>query len=120
MHAAPAAVPAAPQHHTGVVAQALDRAGDLARAGGERRIVRFFRLRLAQHHVLPHADPILVAQIVKRLVLIDAAAPDTQTIHIGNGRSLNKARILHAREARDIEVGRHPARALQEHRLPVD
>ena len=78
-------VVAAPQRHAGMMAQAADV---VLRFGFDVRHEIGVEAGIGaagEHEILPDGDSVFVAQIIKGIVFVDAAAPNAQHIHVGIG-----------------------------------
>ena len=73
-----------------------------------------------EHEVLPDQDPVSVAQVVERLGLVVAAAPDTDHVVVRCRRGAEQRVELGGGHARRKRVGRNPVGALGEDRHAVD
>ena len=84
--------------------------------GGVGVVLR--RLRAPGHEILPHENAALVAPVVERIGLVDAAAPDAHQVAVrlfGERERFADPRRLAARD----RVRRHPVRAADVDRLAV-
>ena len=79
------------------------------------------RIHLArEHEVLPDHQAEFIAQIVKPVRLVAAAAPDAQHVHVRvDGRLQQIAHVI-CRDAPCQCVGRYPVCALAEHAASID
>ena len=111
---------AAPECEAGVVAEPHDVVLGLGAHILQPRRIGDGIGRAGEHEILPDADPVLVAQVVEPVLLVDAAAPDAQHVHVAHADGLGQPGILDARGPRDEGVRRHPGGALGEEGQPVD
>src|SRR5690606_20908201 len=73
-----------------------------------------------KHEVLPDADAQFVADVVKGVVLINAAAPHAQHVHVGGGSIHQQTAVIVGGQARDEGIRRNPVGAFGEERHAVD
>ncbi len=74
-------VVAGPQHDARMISEPLHIVDRL----GANVIQKFLRRRIhaaSEHEILPHEDSHFVAQLVKQVRFVNAAAPDAQHIHV--------------------------------------
>ncbi len=60
--------------------------------------------RAGEHEVLPHQDAVPVAQVVDIVVLVDAAAPDAQHVHVRIGSRADDLVVDRVGDARQEAV----------------
>ncbi len=74
---------AAPQGHTGMAAQAFDLIARLSFDFGHKFRIVFGVHGAGEHEILPDQQAQAVAERIEDVVLIDAAAPDADHVHVG-------------------------------------
>ena len=110
----------APERDAGVVAQAADLVLRLGADAAEERAVEGGIGRAGEHEVLPDAQAQLVAEVVKILALVNAAAPDAEHVHVGAGGAAEERLVVAQADARGEGVGGNPVGALGEEGHSVD
>src|SRR6266481_8057138 len=74
----------------------------------------------AEHEVLPDENPLLVAEIIEIVTLVNTAAPDAQHIHVGVAHGAKQFAILVPGDASRKAVSRNPVAAFGKDRHAVD
>ena len=109
-----------PQRQAGAMAQAADILDHLhVNIFKEIRVIQ--RVNTAgKDKLLPDQDAIAIAQIVKTLILIKSAAPDTQHVLVGLGRRADQSFQIFVRDAGGERIGRDPVGAFGKDGNAVD
>ena len=113
-------VVAAPQGQACPMPKTPDLFADLRFEVGQELRVGQWVDAAGEHEVLPDQDPVSVAQVVERLGLVVAAAPDTDHVVVRGRRGAEQCVELGRGHAGRERVGRNPVGALGEYRHAVD
>ena len=87
--------------------------------GCEKRLVAGIE-RAGIHEILPDHEAQFVAEVVKCLVLVDAAAPDAHHVHVGIGGGLERRLVVLALQSVGEDMIRNPVGPLGEDGTTVD
>ena len=104
-------------------ARVRSQPGDVVPGLGHHLGVERLLLRVAgagEQEVLPHHQPELVAQLVERAVLVDAAAPHPDQVHADRSRLAQPQLVAGPGHPGREDVVGDPVDALGQHRLAVD
>ncbi len=102
-----------------MVAQPLDLLDGLGLGIGAESLVGR-RNGAAEHEILPDHQAQFIGLFIDVVVLIDAAAPDAQDVHIGVDRRLQDLVLLPGRDAGREDIEGDQVGALGEDRDAVD
>ena len=113
-------VVAAPEGDAGMMAHALDVIGQFCLNIRDKLLIRAGIRAAREHQILPDRDAVAVAQVVKHVIFINAAAPDAQHVHVGLRCAGNQVFVKFRSDAGDERVCRNPVRAFRKIRHAVD
>src|SRR5437870_13187854 len=74
----------------------------------------------SEHEILPNQNAQLVAEVVKVVTLVNAAAPNTHHVHVCVVHGLKQLAILLLRDARRKTIRRNPVATFGEDRHTVN
>src|SRR5437868_452496 len=112
-------VVARPNDNAGMVAQSFHIVDRLSTNVIEKFLI--CRIQAARkHELLPDHDSHLIAQLIKLVSFVDAAAPDSQHVHVAVVYRLDEKSILIFGDARRKTVGRNPIATLREDWNAID
>lgn len=112
-------VVAAPEHDRGMRGEPAHLVIDLDRYIVEEILGRGVEVA-GEHEILPDHEAQPVAKIVEMILLVEAAAPDADHVHIGGFGRLQQILGLLRRRQRKQRVGRDPVGAAAEDLAAVD
>jgi hypothetical protein len=111
-------VVAVPQHRAGVRREPCDLLTRLGLDLGGEHLLGIGRAR--EREVLPHQQTALVAHVVERVGLVEAATPHPHQVHVRVQRLAQPLAVPRRAGARDERVVGDPVDAAREHRPVVD